>query len=228
MDLHVCQLGLIEYDRAFELQLRLVERLCAHAAADESPREGYLLLLAHPPTFTIGRSGSDANVLAAPEQLEAAGARVLHVNRGGDVTFHGPGQVVAYPIVPLERRDVHRYLRQLEEAIIRTLAHYGIDGHRDDANTGVWVGRDKLAAIGVAIRRWIAYHGIAINVVTDLSYFDMIVPCGVHGRGVTSMSLLLGRDVATEDVAERFSDEFASVFGMTPRPAALEALTSDF
>jgi len=217
--LRVCHLGRVDYDRTFALQQQLVERL-AQSDADEA---GYLLLLEHPPTITIGRSGSDANVLATTEQLAERGVQVVAVNRGGDVTFHGPGQMVAYPIVRLlgEARDVHGYLRVLEQTIIQTLSHFGIEGHRDDINTGVWVGRDKVAAIGVAVRRWITYHGAAINVTTDLSSFDMIVPCGIRGRGVTSIAKLTGRDVSTDEVACLFAREFADVFGMAPEPFEL-------
>ncbi len=223
LPLKVCRLGLIDYDRAFALQQRLVERLARQA----EPAEGYLLLLEHPPTFTLGRSGSERHVLASPAELEAAGARLIPVNRGGDVTFHGPGQLVAYPIIPLRGRgrDIHAYLRRLEEAIIRTLARFGVEGRRDPINTGVWVGRNKLAAIGVAIRRWITYHGAAINVATDLRYFDMIVPCGVRGRGVTSLSRVLGREVSLEEVADRFVEEFAVVFDAAP--AACDSLPTE-
>ena len=207
----VCRLGRIEYERAFDLQTKLVDGL----VSDDAAPYGYLLLLEHPPTFTIGRSGSADNVRASAEQLAARGAKLLTVNRGGDVTFHGPGQVVAYPIVRLERqgRDVHRYLRQLEETIIRTLGKYRVDGHRKPGLTGVWVGEEKVAAIGVAIRRWITYHGISINVDVDLSYFDLIHPCGIRGRGVTSLARILGRQVDPAAVADAFAAGFGDVFG---------------
>ena len=208
----VCQLGRIEYGRAFDLQTQLVERL----VSNETAPSGYLLLLEHPPTFTIGRSGSDDSVRASADELAARGAKLLRVNRGGDVTFHGPGQVVAYPIVRLERqgRDVHRYLRDLEETIIRTLAQYGVEGHRKPGLTGVWVGEEKVAAIGVAIRRWITYHGISINVDVDLSYFDLIHPCGIRDRGVTSLASILGRQIDPAAVAATFAAEFGDVFGV--------------
>lgn len=209
--LFVCHLGRIEYGRAFDLQTKLVDRL----VTDDAASHGYLLLLEHPPTFTIGRSGSDDSVRVSAEQLAARGAKLLTVNRGGDVTFHGPGQVVAYPIVRLERqgRDVHRYLRELEETIIRTLAQYEVEGHRKPGLTGVWVGEEKVGAIGVAIRRWITYHGISINVDVDLSYFDLIHPCGIRDRGVTSLARILGRQVDPAAVADAFAAEFGDVFG---------------
>ena len=223
--LHVCPLGRMDYDRAFDLQLGLVDRL----ARDEAATHGYLLLVEHPPTFTIGRSGSEANVFASPKALAARGARLVHVNRGGDVTFHGPGQIVAYPIVRLERqsRDVHRYMRLLEEAIIRTLARFDVAGGRVQGYTGVWVGDEKVAAIGVAIRRWITYHGVAINLTTDLSYFDMICPCGIRDCRVTSLARLVGRDVDWDNVAKSFAAEFAEVFGMAAVDTSFEKLLPD-
>jgi len=207
----VCHLGCIEYEQAFDLQTQLVDRL----VSDQASPYGYLLLLEHPPTFTIGRSGSDGSVRASADQLAARGSKLLSVNRGGDVTFHGPGQVVAYPIIRLERqgRDVHRYLRALEETIIRTLVQYGVEGHRKSGLTGVWVGEEKIAAIGIAIRRWITYHGISINVDVDLSYFEFIHPCGIRDRGVTSLARILGRQVDCVAVANAFAAELGSVLG---------------
>ena len=224
--LFVCHLGQIAYEEAFDLQVQLVQQL----AESDSMREGYLLLLEHPPTFTVGRSGSGDNVLASAEELERRGARLLRVNRGGDVTFHGPGQVVAYPIVRLERqaRDVHRYLRLLEEVVIRTLSRFGVHAHREPAYTGAWVGDEKIAAIGVAVRRWITYHGVSINVATDLSYFDMIHPCGILDRGVTSLAKVMGcravEPIGPGEVARAFAEEFAETFGMTLARARVEDL----
>ena len=212
----------MQYEPAFDLQKKLVERL----ACDDAVRDGYLLLLEHPPTFTIGRSGSTDNLLASPEEIARRGAALINVNRGGDVTFHGPGQVVAYPVIRLQKEslDVHRYLRQLEESVIRTLACFGVEGSRKKGLTGVWVAEEKVAAIGVAIRRWIAYHGIAVNVTVDLSYFDMIHPCGIRDRRVTSLAKILGRDVDIAKVADAWAAEFGKVFEMALVPVSRDAL----
>src|SRR4029077_5382854 len=156
-----------------------------------------LLLLDHPAVVTLGvrRDSAELHILAPPEVLEARGVHVYETGRGGDVTYHGPGQIVGYPIVDLspDRRDVHRYVRDLEEVLIRTAASYGVEAGRVDGLTGVWVGRDKLAAIGVRIARWITSHGFALNVTTDLSHFDLIVPCGIADHGITSLERLTGR-----------------------------------
>jgi len=173
-----------------------------------------LLLVEHDPVYTIGRRGTTDHLLVGPDVLRAAGASVYRVDRGGDITYHGPGQLVGYPIVDLkpDRCDVHRYVRDLEDVLIRTAASYGVDAGRVDGLTGVWVGRDKLAAIGVRISRWITSHGFALNVTTDLAYFDLIVPCGIADRGVTSLARLLGRPVDQREVEDRIATHFCAVF----------------
>ncbi len=174
-----------------------------------------MLLLEHPPVITLGRNGRWSNLLASDEILQARGVDRFEIDRGGDITFHGPGQLVGYPILRLERgeRDVHLYMRSLEECLIRMLSAYGIRAHRDPGHTGVWTEGGKIAAMGVHLSRWITRHGFALNVNTDLSYYDLIVPCGIAGKTVTSMSRILSRPVRLEDVADRTAVEFAALFG---------------
>lgn len=173
-----------------------------------------LLLLEHPHVFTLGRGANSSNILTDPGELQALSVEVHETGRGGDVTYHGPGQLVGYPIINLrpDRCDVHRYVRDIEEVLIRTVADFGITGLRISGLTGVWVGTEKIGAIGVRIARWITSHGFALNVNTDLSYFRMIVPCGITGKGVTSLSRLLGGDVEIEEVGRAAARHFGDVF----------------
>jgi lipoyl(octanoyl) transferase len=178
-----------------------------------------LLLVEHPHVLTLGvrGDGGRSHILATPEGLAARGVEVHEASRGGDITYHGPGQIVGYPIVDLkpDRCDVHRYVRDLEEVLIRAAADFGVEAGRVAGLTGVWVGREKLAAIGVRISRWITSHGFAFNVSTDLSFFDLIVPCGIPDRGVTSLERLLGRSLSSTavqtQIAQRFSEVFSDV-----------------
>jgi lipoate-protein ligase B len=212
--LTVVRLGRLAYAAALELQLRAVDRV--KATRDTLQPAEFLLLVEHdPPVVTVGRGGSGANVLLSREALAARGVELHESSRGGDVTYHGPGQIVAYPVIDLARhgRDVHRYLRDLEQVVLALLARYGLAGRRDEKYTGVWVGDEKVCAIGVAVTRWITYHGLALNVTTDLSGFGLIVPCGITDRGVTSMTKLLGRPTGVETVVAELIDEFAKVFG---------------
>lgn len=176
-----------------------------------------LLFVEHPHVLTLGvrGDGGRSHILATAEMLAARGVEVHETGRGGDITYHGPGQIVGYPIIDLkpDRCDVHRYVRDLEEVLIRTAADYGISATRVDGLTGVWVGPDKLAAIGVRIARWITSHGFALNVTTDLGYFDLIVPCGIADRGVTSLARLLGHPVDRREVEDRIAAHFGGVFG---------------
>lgn len=173
-----------------------------------------LLLLEHPHVFTLGRGADSANILARADQLESLSIEVHETGRGGDVTYHGPGQLVGYPIINLkpDRCDVHRYVRDIEEMLIRSIAELGIKGERIAGLTGVWVGNEKIAAIGVRIARWITSHGFALNVNTDLDYFQMIVPCGITDKGVTSVSRLLVQPLDMNDVARIVARHFAEVF----------------
>jgi len=180
----------------------------------------YLLFVEHPPVYTLGKSGHMENVLIGAEQMEERGVQFFRSNRGGDITFHGPGQLVGYPILDLERfyTDIGRYLRNLEEVGIRLLANYGIIGGRSSGETGVWIGPDekgparKICAIGVRCSRWVTMHGFAFNVSTDLSYFGDIVPCGIVGKEATSLEKELGRTVDIEEVKERWKKYFEEVF----------------
>jgi len=202
-------LGLVPYDDCLELQERAVERL----RSGQGPEQ--LLLLEHPNVFTLGRGADSANILADQQQLQSKAVEVHETGRGGDVTYHGPGQLVGYPIINLkpDRCDVHRYVRDIEEVLIRTLAEFGVAGTRIAGLTGVWVGNEKIGAIGVRIARWITSHGFALNVNTDLSYFKMIVPCGITDKGVTSLSRVLGRPIELREVAHIAASQFAEVFG---------------
>jgi lipoyl(octanoyl) transferase len=183
-----------------------------------------LLLLQHPPVITLGvKARNDrSHVLATPDALAEQGVALFESGRGGDVTYHGPGQLVGYPILDLrpDRCDVHRYVRDIEEVMIRTAARFGVHAERAAGMTGAWVSGEKLAAIGVRIARWITSHGFAINVSTNLDHFNLIVPCGIAGRGVTSFERLLGRPVAMTDVEGAVVDEFLAVFGRHPAPWA--------
>lgn len=173
-----------------------------------------LLLLEHPPTYTTGRGGNDAHALFNDQTLRELGAAYYHTDRGGDITYHGPGQVVAYPIIDLKgwNQDLHAYCRSLEEVVIRSLRDFGIVGSRIKGATGVWVGNEKIAAIGVRVSRWVTSHGFALNVNPDLSYFCQIIPCGIRDKGVTSMAKLLGspvdREAVEQSVTRRFGEEF--------------------
>jgi lipoate-protein ligase B len=206
----------VPYGEALHLQRALVEDRRANRVPD------LLLLVEHPHVLTLGvrGDGGRSHVLASSETLAARGVEIHEAGRGGDITYHGPGQVVGYPIVDLkpDRCDVHRYVRDLEEVLIRTAADYGIDAGRVEGLTGVWVGRDKLAAIGVRISRWITSHGFAFNATTDLDYFNLIVPCGIADRGVTSLARLLGRRIERRDVEDRIAAHFCDVFERAAQP----------
>lgn len=192
-------LGCVEYGRSLDLQLSTLRR----RAEEEIPDT--LLLLTHPHVYTFGRAGNPANLLVPPEALALEGIPVERVGRGGDVTYHGPGQLVGYPIVHLAHPDVHRFVRSIEAALIEALACFGVEAERIDGLTGVWVGERKIASIGVGVKRWVTYHGFALNVSTDLSYFDRIHLCGLHGRKATSIREETGVDVPFEQVREAVS-----------------------
>lgn len=201
------------YENALELQRQLVDDRRAGRVGD------VLLLLQHPHVITLGVQArrSRAHIVASDAALDARGVRVIETGRGGDVTYHGPGQIVGYPILDLrpDRCDVHRYVRDLEEVMIRTAARFGVAAGRVPGLTGVWVDGAKLAAIGVRISRWITSHGFAFNVATDLDFFNLIVPCGIADRGVASLSRLLGRPVAVGAVEDILASEFCDVFERT-------------
>lgn len=213
-ELEVRRLGLVPYGEALRIQRELVEDRRAGRVPD------LLLLLQHPHVLTLGvrRDGGRSHVLATPGRLEELGVEVFETGRGGDVTYHGPGQVVGYPILDLrpDRCDVHRYVRDLEEVMIRVTAGYGVASGRVAGLTGAWAGAEKIGAIGVRISRWITSHGFAYNVNTDLSFFNLIVPCGIADRGVTSLARLLGHPVTHEQVEDAFVRHFSDVFERQP------------
>lgn len=203
-----------------KLQQKLVE------LRQKEEIEDQLLLLEHPPVITLGRGGDAANLLAAPDTLRSQGVRFFETTRGGDITYHGPGQIVGYPIVHLGEghRDVRKYVTNLEEVLIRTVAEYGITAARVDGKRGIWVGNDKIAAIGVRIARWVTSHGWALNVSTNLDHFRLITPCGLQGTGVTSIERETGRRVPIEEVREILAARFAEIFQreLVPRRETLK------
>jgi lipoyl(octanoyl) transferase len=209
--LTVERLGTVAYQPAWELQDELAEQRRTRRIGDR------LLLVEHFPVYTIGRGGDEANLLATPERLREMGAEFHRVDRGGDITFHGPGQLVAYPIVELrDPLDLRRYVRSLEQAIIATAAGFGVEAHREDGLIGVWVeGMRKLAAIGVRVRRGVTTHGLALNVNTDLRWFTEMIPCGIADKEVTTLARELGHPVEMAAVEDRLTDELARIFGLT-------------
>ena len=227
-DRRLCEarwLGTVRYEDGLLIQEGAIEGLRSAEAAEQ------LLLLEHPHVFTLGRGADSANILADQQELQSNSVEVHETGRGGDVTYHGPGQLVGYPIINLkpDRCDVHRYVRDIEEVLIRTIAEFGITGTRIAGLTGVWVGNEKIGAIGVRIARWITSHGFALNVNTDLSYFEMISPCGITGKGVTSLSRLVGREIELQEVAHLAAAKFAEVFDrrvLIDDPAAVSSSTA--
>jgi lipoate-protein ligase B len=207
-------LGEVKYQSAWNLQKRLLELRRRAETLD------VLLLLQHPPTITLGKSGSRDHLLADADYLESRGFELTETDRGGDITYHGPGQLVAYPILDLAeiRKDIFWYLRQLEQVIMNTLACFSIATNRRDGYTGVWAGDKKIAAIGVKVSRWITLHGIALNVSPDLQHFDFIVPCGIRDKSVTSIAKTSGGQVEVEEVVPHFVQEFGNVFGYRMMP----------
>ena len=205
----VRDLGRVDYANALELQRTLVQQRREGVIADQ------LLLLEHPHVITLGTSSKSDHILLDPDQRALLGIELFETGRGGDVTYHGPGQLVGYPILDLkpDRRDLHRYIRDIESALMRALSDYDVAAHRREGLTGVWVADEKVAAIGVRVSSgWITSHGFALNVNTDLAYFDSIVPCGIREYGVTSLARVLGRDVDMHDVRARVASRFAEVF----------------
>ena len=215
----VIDLGLMGYAEAWELQKRIV------AARKAGSIEDVLLFCEHPHVITLGRSGNRSNLLAGDSILRQKGIEYFETSRGGDITYHGPGQVVGYPILNLGaiKRDVVWYVRSLEEVMIRATADFGIAAQREAGKTGIWVGEgaaaEKLGAIGVHISRWVTSHGFAYNVATDLRYFDLIVPCGIAERKTTSFEKLLGRCVSLNEVKPRLATHFGEIFSLVMGPA---------
>ena len=212
--LAVRRLGVVQYAEALDIQRALVVDRQAGRVPDT------LLLLEHPHVITLGVGArrSRSNILVPPQELERRGVDVYEAPRGGDVTYHGPGQLIGYPVFDLrpDRCDVHRYVRDLEAVLIRTARAFGVAAAAQSRFTGVWVGSEKLAAIGVRLSRWVTSHGFALNVDTDLDYFKLIRPCGINGRGVTSLAALRGRELTVRDVEPVLAKEFCAVFERQP------------
>lgn len=236
------RLGRTPYRKAWTLQRSLQKRLITAKRSGATGAPHVLLLTEHPPVFTLGKSGDAANLLVSNETLAAQGATFVKTDRGGDITFHGPGQLVAYPIFDLDRlhtpegeplRDLHRYMRELEEAVLRTCADYGLEAQRVDGRTGVWIGPDrhgperKICAMGVRCSRWVTMHGLAFNLTTDLSWFDYIVPCGITDRGVTSLEQETRAPVAPCEVTTRLVGHLAQRFQLAPTEATINTGRAD-
>lgn len=224
----VKDLGHKDYKETWDYQESLFEEIVElkhknRAENTEVPTPNYFLFVEHPHVYTLGKSGHIENLLIDEAALAKKGASFYKINRGGDITYHGPGQIVGYPIIDLENffTDIHKYLRSLEEVIIRTLADYGIKGERSEGETGVWldVGTPfarKICAMGVRASRWVTMHGFALNVNTDLGYFDNIIPCGIRGKAVTSLNVELSKEkVDTEEVKRYILKHFEEIFGVS-------------
>jgi lipoate-protein ligase B len=230
-ELWVVSLGLTPYEEALELQRALARERISGAIPEDM-----LLLVEHPPVVTMGRSAKARNLISSSEFLASKGVELFEVERGGDVTFHGPGQLVGYPIIDLKRhrQDLHWFLRQVEEALIRTLAAYSIPGERSTGFTGVWTNGRKIASIGVHARDWVTWHGFALNVTTDLSYFDLIIPCGIDGVTMTSIEREIGYPTVShgsqsppatvEAAGEIAARVFANLFNLEPVTKGIEGL----
>ncbi|MFL5463891.1 MAG: lipoyl(octanoyl) transferase LipB [Gemmatimonadaceae bacterium] len=221
-ELWTVPLGRMGYGEALELQ-----RSIARDRISGTIPQDVLLLLDHPPVVTLGRGAKEKHLVASPALLQSKGVELFEVERGGDVTFHGPGQLVGYPIIDLKRhrQDLHWYLRTIEQALINTLEDYGIPGERNTAYTGVWTRGKKIASIGVHARDWVTWHGFALNVTTDLSYFDLIIPCGIDGVVMTSVARELGaEDISIQDLRDRISAKFAEAFDLTAVVTSRSAL----
>ena len=222
-------LGLIDYQDAWNYQTSLFEKVLGVKSENRSlPEnqqhltENFLLFCQHPHVYTLGKSGKEDNLLVKTDELKGIGATYYHINRGGDITYHGPGQIVGYPIIDLENffTDIHKYMRFLEEAVIQTIAEFGVSAGRIPGLTGVWINHDngkparKICALGVKTSRWVTMHGFALNVNTDLNYFSHIVPCGINDKEVTSLQKELGSAVDLKEVEEILKNKIAGMFGM--------------
>jgi lipoate-protein ligase B len=205
---YMIDLGLIDYQRAWDIQHQLWARRVGEHLPD------VLLFVEHPHVITLGRRGNRSHLISSPGVLEAMKIPLFHVERGGDVTYHGPGQIVVYPIFNLKEYGYRfiRYVGQLEEVVLRALKDFGIEGVRDPLNRGVWVDGEKIASVGVAIKRWVSFHGLSLNYETDLKYFELINPCGLEGKKMTSMAKILGTEISRKRLIERISFHFMQIF----------------
>lgn len=205
---YIIDVGLMDYQRSWDLQHQLWER----RVKDELP--DMILLLEHPHVITLGRRGNRSHLIASPEVLEEMKIPLFHVERGGDITYHGPGQIVAYPILNLRNYEYRliRYIGQLEEVVLSVLKDFRIKGRRDPLNRGVWVDQGKIASVGVAIKRWVSFHGFSLNYETNLKYFELINPCGLEGKKMTTMAKILETQVSRKRLIERISFHFRQIF----------------
>jgi lipoyl(octanoyl) transferase len=215
------------YQPVWELQRAVQEKLIEEKRAETKGdflgvrKNDALLFVEHPHVYTLGKSGAEENMLQSMLELRRLSADFVKIDRGGDITYHGPGQIVGYPILDLDRHftDIHKYLRFLEEVLIRVCADYGLEAGRIEGLTGVWIGEQKIAALGIRSSRWVTMHGFAFNVNTDLSYFEHIVPCGISDKAVTSLQAQLGKEIDQNEVKERIVSHFEEVFEVAIKPA---------
>ncbi len=218
--INVYDFGSVPYRKMWDLQKKAQQRLIDQkkhyrdGIINERPVNDMLFFVEHPHVYTLGKSGDQAHLLKTSSELAEIDAEFIEIDRGGDITYHGPGQIVGYPILDLDRHftDIHKYLRYLEEVVIRTCLDYGIEASRIEGLTGVWSNGEKVCAMGIRCSRWVTMHGFALNVNTDLSYFSHIVPCGISNRHVTSLGALTGRKMNIEEVKKRILKHFADVF----------------
>jgi lipoyl(octanoyl) transferase len=231
--LDIYDLGLADYRDVWELQRRAQEILIKQkkarrespaASENETPANDMLFFVEHPHVYTLGKSGDQNNLLKGLAELAQIDAEFIEIDRGGDITYHGPGQIVGYPIFDLDRHftDIHKYLRYLEEVIIRTCDDFGIEAGRIEGLTGVWVGEEKICAMGIRCSRWVTMHGFALNVNTDLSYFNHIVPCGITDKAVTSMQKLLGIEIDPDHVKKSLIKHISELFVLNAKNKSLE------
>ena len=220
---YVIDLGLIDYEKAWDLQHQLWSKRVEGEVPD------LLLILEHPHVITLGRRGNRSHLLVSPEVLEAMRIPIFHVERGGDVTYHGPGQMVIYPVLDLKEYGYRliRYIGQIEDVILRVLKDFGIEGRRDPVNRGVWVNEEKIASVGVAIKRWVSFHGFSLNYETDLKYFELINPCGLEGKKMTSMAKIMGTMISRERLVERIGFHFTQIFERDWKEKNLQELMAD-
>jgi len=224
------ELGLQSYQPVWDLQHKVQQRIIDEKKLERvgdfsgQRKNDAFLFVEHPHVYTLGKSGNEENMLRSLIELKQLEAEFIKTNRGGDITYHGPGQIVGYPILDLDRyfTDIHKYLRYLEEVIILLCNDYGFKADRIDGLTGVWIGEQKICALGIRCSRWVTMHGFALNVNTNLEYFNSIVPCGINDKEVTSLSNLLGKEIDIEEVKKRIVFHFENVFGVTVKPSGTQ------
>jgi lipoate-protein ligase B len=210
MTVYHLKLGLYDYKQTWDLQKKI------HLYKQKNRLEDIIITVEHPPVYTLGKTGSRNHVLIGDDEMKRSGISFFEIDRGGDITFHGPGQLVVYPVFDLNNyyKDTHRFLRDLEKTVIGALNEFGIRSTSDGEFTGVWAGEEKICAIGIKVSKWITMHGLALNVNNDLSYFGKIIPCGIFHKGVTSMSRILGRKIDMDDIISKMLLSFSNIFGI--------------